>query len=480
MPREIITIQVGQCGNQIGLEFWKRLVDEHGIDADGRLKLQAAEEKNPGDRKDVFFYQADDDRYVPRAILMDLEPRVVNNTIKKSDYGKLFNSENIFLSKEGGGAGNNWAQGYSQGRSLSEDIMDIIDREASDCDSLEGFILCHSIAGGTGSGMGSYILERLNDYYPKKLVQTYSVFPDFESSDVVVQPYNSLLSLKRLALNVDSSVILDNAALDKIVGDSTSLSQDQYFSRVNSLVSTVMAASTSTLRYPGFMNNDLVGLIAPLIPTPRCHFLITGYTPLSSESQRKTSVFDVMRRLIQKKNIMVSADPTKGCYTSILNIVQGNVDPGEVHKALIKIRERKEERKEEMRFIPWGPASMQVALAKRSPYVESSHKVSGMLLANNTCVRSLFKRAVDEFSKLYSKKSFVSEYEKTESFDLEEFDNAKEEAIRLQDEYEACERKDYISWLGARRQAVTSPDLDTRVAQDERHLEDQQSDPWFE
>ena len=28
-----------------------------------------------GDRKDVFFYQADDDHYVPRALLFDLEPR---------------------------------------------------------------------------------------------------------------------------------------------------------------------------------------------------------------------------------------------------------------------------------------------------------------------------------------------------------------------------------------------------------------------
>ena len=40
-------------------------------------------------------------------------------------------------------------------------------------DSLEGFVLCHSIAGGTGSGMGSYLLEALNDRYPKKLTQTY-------------------------------------------------------------------------------------------------------------------------------------------------------------------------------------------------------------------------------------------------------------------------------------------------------------------
>lgn len=44
-----------------------------------------------------------------------------------------------------------------------------------------------------------------------------------------------------------------------------------------------MSTSTATLRYPGYMNNDLVGLIASLIPTPRLHFLMTGYTPLTTD-----------------------------------------------------------------------------------------------------------------------------------------------------------------------------------------------------
>ena len=50
-------------------------------------------------------------------------------------------------------------------------------------------------------------------------------------------------------------------------------------------VSTIMAASTTTLRYPGYMNNDLIGLIASLIPTPRLHYLMTGYTPLTTDTQ---------------------------------------------------------------------------------------------------------------------------------------------------------------------------------------------------
>lgn len=68
-------------------------------------------------------------------------------------------------------------------------------------------MLVHSIAGGTGSGLGSYLLEYLSDHFPKKLIKTYSVFPNVSGAHVVVEPYNSMLSLKRLTMNSDCTVI---------------------------------------------------------------------------------------------------------------------------------------------------------------------------------------------------------------------------------------------------------------------------------
>ncbi|KAM0015932.1 putative purine-nucleoside phosphorylase [Helianthus debilis subsp. tardiflorus] len=510
MPREIITLQVGQCGNQIGMEFWKQLCLEHGISKDGILEDFATQGSVQmlfvfnkdyrilsrtscclrlllsfsgycvmlgfclgaivnslrgfsclnvicgGDRKDVFFYQADDQHYIPRALLMDLEPRVING-IQTGEYRNLYNHENIFTSKEGGGAGNNWASGYHQGKSFEEDLMDMIDREADGSDSLEGFVLCHSIAGGTGSGMGSYLLETLNDRYSKKLVQTYSVFPNQnEISDVVVQPYNSLLTLKRLTLNADCVVVLDNTALNRIAVERLHI-QNPSVSQTNSLVSTVMSASTTTLRYPGYMNNDLVGLLASLIPTPRCHFLMTGYTPLTVERQanmiRKTTVLDVMRRLLQAgtltKNIMVSShartkEASQAKYISILNIIQGEVDPTQVHDSLQRIRERKL-----VNFIEWGPASIQVALSRKSPYVQTAHRVSGLMLASYTGIRHLFSKCLSQYSLLRKRQAFLDKYRDFPMFsdnDLSEFDEARDIIESLVDEYKACESPDYIKW----------------------------------
>lgn len=109
MPNEMITLQLGQCGNQsklsfslefnsiiglnvifhwftVGFEFWKRLCLEHGISPNGTLEDFATD--GGLDRKDVFFYQADDDHYIPRSVLLDLEPRVIHS-IMSSPYAKV-------------------------------------------------------------------------------------------------------------------------------------------------------------------------------------------------------------------------------------------------------------------------------------------------------------------------------------------------------------------------------------------------------
>ncbi|KAI9792663.1 MAG: gamma-tubulin [Peltula sp. TS41687] len=426
MPREIITIQAGQCGNSVGSQFWQQLCQEHGISQDGNLEDFATE---GGDRKDVFFYQ-------------------VINSIQTGAYKNIYNPENFYIGKDGIGAGNNWASGYAQGESVHEDVMEMIDREADGSDSLEGFMLLHSIAGGTGSGLGSFLLERLNDRFPKKLIQTYSVFPDTQGGDVVVHPYNSLLSLRRLTQNADSVVVLDNGALSRIAADRLHV-QEPSFQQTNQLVSTVMSASTTTLRYPGYMHNDLVGIVASLIPTPRCHFLMTSYTPFTGDSVeqaktvRKTTVLDVMRRLLQPKNRMVSTTPgKKSCYISILNIIQGEVDPTDVHKSLLRIRERRL-----ATFIPWGPASIQVALTKKSPYVPMGHRVSGLMLANHTSISTLFRRIMTQYDRLRKRNAFLEQYKKEAPFSdgLGEFDEAKRVVTDLIAEYEAAEDANYLS-----------------------------------
>jgi tubulin gamma len=64
----------------------------------------------------------------------------VINGIQTSDIANLFNPENIFISKEGGGAGNNWASGFTQGEQVQETLLDMIGAAAGWCDAGGGVV----------------------------------------------------------------------------------------------------------------------------------------------------------------------------------------------------------------------------------------------------------------------------------------------------------------------------------------------------
>merc|ERR1711981_449211 len=109
----------------------------------------------------------------------------------------------------------------------------------------------------------------------------------------------------------------------------------------------------------------------------------------------------------QPERLVKHKDTLKHCYISILNIIQGDVDPTQVHKSLQRIRERRT-----VNFVEWGPASIQVALSKRSSYTRHPNRVSGLMLANHTKMGSLFERCTKEFDKLYRRKAFLDQFAK--------------------------------------------------------------------
>lgn len=78
---------------------------------------------------------------------------------------------------------------------------------------LEGFQVCHSLGGGTGSGMGTLLISKIREEYPDRMMLTFSVFPSPKVSDTVVEPYNATLSVHQLVENADECMVLDNEAL---------------------------------------------------------------------------------------------------------------------------------------------------------------------------------------------------------------------------------------------------------------------------
>lgn len=150
-------------------------------------------------------------KYVPRAILLDLEPGTMD-AVRSGTYGKLFRPDNFVFGQSG--AGNNWAKGhYTEGAELVDAVLDVVRKEAENCDCLQGFQLTHSLGGGTGSGMGTLLISKIREEYPDRIMNTYSVMPSPKVSDTVVEPYNATLSVHQLVENTDETYCIDNEAL---------------------------------------------------------------------------------------------------------------------------------------------------------------------------------------------------------------------------------------------------------------------------
>ncbi|THU49086.1 hypothetical protein C4D60_Mb06t05850 [Musa balbisiana] len=206
--REILHIQAGQCGNQIGAKFWEVICDEHAIDATGAY---AGDSDLQLERISVYFNEAVGARYVPRAVLVDLEPGTMD-AVRSGPFGRIFRPDNFIYGQSG--AGNNWAKGhYTEGAELVDAVLDVVRSEVEKCDCLQGFQLCHSLGGGTGSGMGTLLISKIREEYPDRMMLTFSVFPSPKVSDTVVEPYNATLSVHQLVENADESMVLDNEAL---------------------------------------------------------------------------------------------------------------------------------------------------------------------------------------------------------------------------------------------------------------------------
>ena len=156
-----------------------------------------------------------------------------------------------FLIADSGGAGNNWATGFiSKGASKVYEILDVLRKEAESCDCLQGFQMFHSLGGGTGSGLGTLILNLLREEYPDRIFSSISILPSPKVSDIVVEPYNSLLALDQLIEWSDEVFCMDNEALYNISSRNLKCKSVSY-DNLNSLIAQTMSGVTTTLRFPG-------------------------------------------------------------------------------------------------------------------------------------------------------------------------------------------------------------------------------------
>lgn len=195
-------------------------------------------------------------------------------------------------------------------------------------------------------------------------MMTFSVVPSPKVSDTVVEPYNATLSVHQLVENADECMVLDNEALYDICFRTLKLTTPT-FGDLNHLISAVMSGVTCCLRFPGQLNADLRKLAVNLIPFPRLHFFMVGFTPLTSrgsQQYRALSVPELTQQMWDAKNMMCAADPRHGRYLTASALFRGRMSTKEVDEQMLNVQN-----KNSSYFIEWIPNNVKSSVCDIPP-----------------------------------------------------------------------------------------------------------------
>ncbi|XP_043114132.1 tubulin delta chain [Puntigrus tetrazona] len=282
----VVSLQLGQCGNQIGHELFS-VISEDANGPNRKKYKQCSEER--------FFHERSSGELVARSVLVDMEPKVISQAIAKaSKSGRWrYGDEAHFSQKQG--SGNNWANGFCvHGPRHGEAVEDLVRMEMERCDRLAGIFIMMSVAGGTGSGVGTYITQRLRDLYPNSFILNQVTWP-YGAGEVIVQNYNSVLTLSHLYQLSDAILVHENDTVHKICSRLMNIKHISI-----SDVNKVIAHQLSSVLQPAYTadsacrygTNPIGELLTRLVCHPEYKLLSLCNIPQMSSTSLAYSVFN--------------------------------------------------------------------------------------------------------------------------------------------------------------------------------------------
>ncbi|KAM3173214.1 hypothetical protein ACTXT7_012949 [Hymenolepis weldensis] len=418
----------------MGSACWELYCLEHGIRPDGQIPSDAAIGSFE-DSFSTFFSETGAGKYVPRALMIDLEPTVVDE-IRVGTYRQLFHLSQLITGKED--AANNYARGYyTIGKSIIDLILDQIRKLTDNCSGLQGFLVFHSFGGGTGSGFTSLLMEKLSLSYGRKAKLEFAIYPAPQISTAVVEPYNSILCTHTTLEHSDCSFMVDNEAIYDICRRNLDIDRPTY-TNLNRLVAQVVSSITASLRFDGALNVDLNEFQTNLVPYPRIHFPLVSYAPIISVDKayhEQLTVNEITNACFEPANQMVKCDPRHGKYMACCLLYCGDVIPKDANAAIAILKARRT-----VQFVDWCPTGFKIGINHQPPTSVPGGDLAKVqravcMLGNTTAIAEPLTRLDRKFDLMYAKRAFVHWFV-GEGMEEGEFAEARENVAALLKDYE--------------------------------------------